>query len=75
MTETPDLVLYCLGHILRKHHASFGWPDTLSLATNGYLYVTTNQLHRHARFNKEGRDLRRKPYSLFLVDAQPVLLR
>jgi sugar lactone lactonase YvrE len=59
------------------HDARLLWPDTLSLATDGYLYVTANQLHRQARFNKEGRDLRRKPYTLFRirVDAQPVLLR
>jgi len=58
------------------HDPSLLWPDTLSLATDGYLYVTANQLHRQARFNKEGRDLRRKPYTLFRtkVDAQPVLL-
>ena len=59
------------------HDPRLLWPDTLSLATDGYLYVTANQLHRQARFNKEGRDLRRKPYTLFRikVDAQPVLLR
>jgi sugar lactone lactonase YvrE len=53
------------------------WPDTLSVATDGYLYVIANQLHRQARFNKEGNDLRRKPYTLFRirVDSQPVLLR
>jgi sugar lactone lactonase YvrE len=58
------------------HDPRLLWPDTLSLATDGYLYVTANQLHRQARFNKEGRDLRRKPYTLFRikVDAQPVLL-
>ena len=52
------------------------WPDTLSLATDGYLYVTANQLHRQARYNK-GKDLRVKPYTLFRIplDAQPVLLR
>ena len=51
------------------------WPDTLSLATDGYLYVTVNQLHRQARFHK-GCDLRQKPYMLYRVhvDAQPVLL-
>ncbi|MFL6433546.1 MAG: L-dopachrome tautomerase-related protein, partial [Nitrososphaeraceae archaeon] len=59
------------------HDPRLLWPDTLSLATDGYLYVTANQLHRQARFNKEKRDLRRKPYTLFRirVDAQPVLLR
>jgi sugar lactone lactonase YvrE len=58
------------------HEPRLLWPDTLSLATDGYLYVTVNQLHRQARFHK-GKDLRRKPYSLFRirVDAQPVLLR
>lgn len=58
------------------HEPRLLWPDTLSLATDGYLYVTANQLHRQARFHK-GKDLRRKPYSLFRirVDAQPALLR
>jgi sugar lactone lactonase YvrE len=58
------------------HDPRLLWPDTLSLAADGYLYVTANQLHRQARYHK-GRDLRRKPYTLFRVriDAQPVLLR
>jgi hypothetical protein len=53
------------------------WPDTLSLASDGYLYITANQLHRQGRFNKDGNDLRNKPYTLFRirVDIQPVLLR
>ncbi len=52
------------------------WPDTLSLATNGYLYFTANQLHRQKRFH-EGKDLRQKPYLLMRVkvDGTPVLLR
>ena len=52
------------------------WPDTLSLATDGYLYVTANQLHRQARYNK-GKDLRVKPYALFRirVNKKPVMLR
>ncbi|MDB6121085.1 MAG: gluconolactonase [Pedosphaera sp.] len=58
------------------HDARLLWPDTLSLATDGFLYVTANQLHRQARFH-QGHDLRRKPYTLFRIpiDAQPVLLR
>lgn len=58
------------------HDPRLLWPDTLSLSTEGYLYVTANQLHRQARYNK-GRDLRRKPYTLFRIsiDAKPVLLR
>jgi sugar lactone lactonase YvrE len=58
------------------HDPHLLWPDTLSLATNGYLYVTANQLHRQARYHN-GQDLRRKPYVLFRiqVNARPVLLR
>jgi sugar lactone lactonase YvrE len=58
------------------HDPRLLWPDTLSLAVDGYLYVTANQLHRQARYHR-GRDLRRKPYTLFRIriDAQPVLLR
>ncbi|CAN5776439.1 hypothetical protein BH18ACI4_BH18ACI4_16390 [soil metagenome] len=52
------------------------WPDTMSVATDGYLYFTANQLHRQADYH-EGRDLRVKPYSLFRVkiDGTPVRLR
>jgi sugar lactone lactonase YvrE len=52
------------------------WPDTLSLASDGYLYFTANQLHRQPMFHR-GKDRRQKPYSLFRVrvDAKPVLLR
>ncbi len=58
------------------HDPRLLWPDTLSVAQDGYLYVTANQLHRQARFHR-GRDLRRRPYALFRVrvDAKPVLLR
>ena len=58
------------------YHPYLPWPDTLSVAADGYLYVTANQLHRQARFHA-GQDLRRKPYVLFRVriDAKPVLLR
>ncbi len=52
------------------------WADTLSLANDGYLYFTANQLHRQPGFHN-GKDLRKKPYSLFriAVNAQPVLLK
>jgi len=58
------------------HDPRLLWPDTMSVATDGYLYVTANQLHRQARYHG-GEDLRQKPYSLFRVriDAEPVLLR
>lgn len=40
------------------------WPDTLSVAANGYLYITANQLHRQPGYHF-GRDQRVKPYMLF----------
>ncbi|MDB5075443.1 MAG: major royal jelly protein [Chloroflexi bacterium] len=52
------------------------WPNSLAVANDGYLYITANQYHQHARFHG-GLDLRQPPYYLFRVriDAQPVLLR
>jgi sugar lactone lactonase YvrE len=57
------------------HDPRLLWPDTLSLANDGYLYITANQLHRQARFHN-GRDMRRKPYTVFRVkvNTKPVLL-
>ena len=45
------------------------WPDTLSVAANGYLYFTSNQLNRQARYHN-GKDLRRKPYTLFRANVR-----
>jgi sugar lactone lactonase YvrE len=58
------------------HDARVLWPDTMSLADDGYLYFTANQLHRQPDYN-DGHDLREKPYSLFRVriDGTPVRLR
>jgi sugar lactone lactonase YvrE len=58
------------------HDPRILWPDTLSVASDGYLYFTANQLHRQAQFH-EGQDQRVKPYTLFRVriDAGPVLLK
>ncbi len=58
------------------HDPRLLWPDTLSVAADGYLYVIANQLHRQARYQK-GQDLRRKPYVLFRVhiNTTPVLLK
>jgi hypothetical protein len=52
------------------------WPDTMSVAADGHLYVTANQLYRQARYQR-GQDVRRKPYALFRtpIDAGPVRLR
>lgn len=67
----PDQTLETL-----VHNPSALWPDTLSLAQDGYLYFTANQLHRQPGFNN-GEDLREKPYLLYRVrvSANPVLLR
>ena len=48
------------------HDPKMLWPDTLSLAGDGYLYFISNQLHRQKGYNY-GKDLRVKPYSLFRV--------
>jgi sugar lactone lactonase YvrE len=52
------------------------WPDTLSLAGDGYLYVIANQLHRQPQYHS-GRDRRQRPYVLFRIktDGTPVRLR
>lgn len=57
------------------HDPRILWPDTLSVASDGYLYFTANQLHRQAQFHN-GVDQREKPYSLFRVriDGGPVKL-
>ncbi len=58
------------------HDPRILWPDTMSLANDGYLYFTSNQLHRQKNYNY-GKDLRVKPYSLFRVkvDGTPVSLK
>ena len=58
------------------HDPRLLWPDTMSIATDGHLYVTANQLYRQKKY-QSGHDRRRYPYSLFRVaiDAGPVLLK
>jgi sugar lactone lactonase YvrE len=48
------------------HDPRLLWPDTMSLAADGYLYVTANQVERQGVFHN-GQDLRQKPYVLFRV--------
>lgn len=50
------------------------WPDTLSLASDGYLYFTANQVERGAAFHN-GQDLRQKPYVLFRVKVDGTRIR
>ena len=58
------------------HDPRLLWPDTMSVATDGYLYVTANPLHRQPTMHN-GQDERQKPYQLFRIriDQQPVLLK
>jgi sugar lactone lactonase YvrE len=58
------------------HDSRLLWPDTMSVADDGYLYVTANQIYRQEKY-QGGVDRRRLPYSLFRVaiDAGPVKLR
>lgn len=50
------------------------WPDTLSLAADGYLYFTANQVERQGVFHG-GHDLRQKPYVLFRVKVDGTRIR
>ena len=58
------------------HDPHILWPDTFSLASDGYLYFTSNQLHRQPTMHN-GQDLRQRPYQLFRIKvaAQPVQLK
>lgn len=58
------------------HDGNMLWPDTMSVAVDGHLYFTANQLHRQDTY-QGGEDLRVYPYRLFrfAIDAGPVLLR
>ncbi|MGY5884712.1 L-dopachrome tautomerase-related protein [Modestobacter lacusdianchii] len=57
------------------HDPRLLWPDTMSVAADGHLYVTANQLHRQARYSG-GIDGRRYPYLLVRtpIGAGPVRL-
>ncbi len=48
------------------HDPRILWPDTLSLASDGYLYFTANQLERQAAFHN-GQDMRERPFMLFRI--------
>jgi sugar lactone lactonase YvrE len=58
------------------HDPRLLWPDTMSVAADGHLYVTANQLFRQEKY-RGGEDQRRRPYVLFRtpIDAGPVRLR
>ena len=46
----------------------YDWPDTMSVAGDGYLYWTANQLQRQPSYHN-GKDLRVRPYKMFRVRA------
>lgn len=58
---------------LLAHDPRILWADTFSLAHDGYLYFTANQLHRQPSYHA-GSDLRAYPYLLFRikVDGHPI---
>lgn len=58
------------------HDPRILWPDTMSVAADGYLYFTANQLNQQPTMHN-GQDLRVKPYQMFRIkiDAQPVSLK
>lgn len=64
LARQPDGRLETLAHDPR-----ILWPDTLSVAADGHLYFTANQLNRQKRFC-EGKDLRQQPYVLFRIPIQ-----
>lgn len=63
------------GYETIAHDPRLLWPDTMSIATDGYLYVTANQLHRQPTY-QGGVDRRHQPYLLLRIriGAGPVLL-
>ncbi len=58
------------------HDPRLVWPDTMSLADDGFLYVTSNQLNRQPTMHN-GQDQRVKPYILFRLQTgqKPVRLQ
>jgi hypothetical protein len=52
------------------------WPDSMSMGSDGSLYVTCNQLERQPAYHRN-KDLRQQPYALFRfpVGSHPVAMR
>jgi sugar lactone lactonase YvrE len=42
------------------------WPDSYSISRDGYLYLSTSQIHKAPQFNG-GVDQRKLPYGLFRI--------
>jgi sugar lactone lactonase YvrE len=58
------------------HRSDLVFVDTLSVAADGHIYYTVNQVHRQPAF-QGGADLRERPYALMRtpIDGGPVRLR
>ena len=58
------------------HRTDLVFVDTLSVAADGHIYYTVNQVHRQPAF-QGGTDRRERPYALMRtpIDAGPVRLR
>jgi sugar lactone lactonase YvrE len=58
------------------HRADLVFVDTLSVAADGHIYYTVNQVHRQPLF-QGGTDLRERPYAVMRtpIDGKPVRLR
>ena len=58
------------------HDPRLLWPDTMSLADDGYLYVNANQLNRQPTMH-DGKDERVKPYTMYRLQTgqRPVRLQ
>jgi sugar lactone lactonase YvrE len=58
------------------HRADLVFVDTLSVAADGHIYYTVNQVHRQAAF-QGGTDMRERPYALMRtpIEGAPVRLR
>ena len=55
------------------HDRHLIWPDTITLAPDGTLYITSSQVNRSAAYNA-GQDLRTRPFILYKIqtDGTPV---
>lgn len=58
------------------HDLRLMWPDTMCLASDGYLYFTVNQLHRQPQFHNSV-EARERPYALMRtkIGIRPVTLK